>query len=233
MDIFGVIPARSGSKGIKNKNIQKIYGKTLLEISIKKFKLLKQQKLIKDFIVSTDSKIYANLAKISGSKVQIRPKYLSGDKTRIIEVLNYIKKEYKYGYFITLVPTAPLIKVRTIKKLIKFFIQKKKNSIGTISNLNTIHPLLAMDKKSKDEFNYFVRGNFPRYPRQIRPKLYHYNGCIFIRNNNLIRKNNYKNNCLGKSFTGFEISKDESCNIDIPDDLNFCRNNFNAKKIYK
>ena len=45
MNIFGVIPARSGSKGIKNKNIQKISGQTLLEISIKKFKLLKKKKI--------------------------------------------------------------------------------------------------------------------------------------------------------------------------------------------
>ena len=91
MNIFGVIPARSGSKGIKNKNIQKISGQTLLEISIKKFKLLKK-KLIRDFIVSTDSKPYADLAKDLGSKVQMRPKKLSTDKTRIVDVLSFIKK---------------------------------------------------------------------------------------------------------------------------------------------
>ena len=67
----------------------------------------------------------------------------------------------------------------------------------------------------------------------MRPRLYHYNGCVFIRNNNLIRKNNYNNNCLGKSFVGYEILKDESCNIDSSDDLIFCRNNFDEKKVYK
>ena len=92
MNIFGVIPARSGSKGIKNKNIQKISGQTLLEISIKKFKLLQKKKLIRDFIVSTDSKLYADLAKDLGSKVQMRPKKLSTDKTRIVDVLSFIKK---------------------------------------------------------------------------------------------------------------------------------------------
>ena len=115
MNIFGVIPARSGSKGIKNKNIQKISGQTLLEISIKKFKLLQKKKLIRDFIVSTDSKPYADLAKDLGSKVQMRPKKLSTDKTRIVDVLSFIKKEHKYDYFLTLVPTAPLINLSTIK----------------------------------------------------------------------------------------------------------------------
>ena len=106
-------------------------------------------------------------------------------------------------------------------------------SIGTISKIESTHPLLAMKKKRNDEFEYLIKGKLPRYPRQIRPDLYNFNGCIFIRHNILINKTNYNNNCLGKSFNGFEISQKESCNIDNFDDLNFCRKNFNGKKIYK
>ena len=233
MNIFGVIPARSGSKGIKNKNIQKISGQTLLEISIKKFKLLQKKKLIRDFVVSTDSKLYANLAKDLGSKVQMRPKKLSTDKTRIVDVLSFIKKEHKYDYFLTLVPTAPLINLSTIKSLINHFKRKKITSIGTLSKLETTHPLLAMKKKRNYKFEYVIKRNSQRYPRQIRPVLYYFNGCIFIRRSTLINKTNLNNNCLGKSFNGFEISQKESCNIDTVEDLNFCRKNFNVKKIYK
>ena len=233
MDIVGVIPARSGSKGIKNKNIQKISNKTLIEISVKKFELLKKQRFIKDFIVSTDSELYPNLSKVYGSKVQIRPRYLSQDQTRIVELLNYLKSKNKNNYFLTLVPTAPLITLASIKKIIKFFIKKKTFSIGTISKYNSTHPFLAIKKKKADKFDYLIQGNFQRYPRQIRPNLFHLNGCIFIRHKKLITKKNYSNNCLGKLYSGFEISKEESCNIDNLDDLNFCRKNFNAKKIFK
>ena len=232
MDILGVIPARSGSKGIKNKNIQKISNRTLLEISVKKLELLKKQRFIKDFIISTDSELYSNLSKVYGSKVQIRPKYLSKDQARIVELLNYLKKVNKNNYFLTLVPTAPLITLASIKKLIKFFIKKKTFSIGTVSKYDSTHPFLAIKKKA-DKFDYLIKGNFQRYPRQIRPDLYHLNGCVFIRHKKLITKNNYNNNCLGKLYSGFEISKEESCNIDNLDDLNFCRKNFNAKKIFK
>ena len=84
-----------------------------------------------------------------GSKVQMRPKKLSTDKTRIVDVLSFIKKEHKYDYFLTLVPTAPLINLSTIKSLINYFKRKKITSIGTLSKLETTHPLLAMRKKEK------------------------------------------------------------------------------------
>ena len=183
MTIFGVIPARSGSKGLKNKNLRKISNKTLLEISIKKLKLLQKAKFIEDFIVSTDSEVYSKIAKRSGSKVQMRPKYLSNDKIKIVEVLNQLKKKYKYNYYLTLVPTAPLITIDSIKKLILSFKRKKNISIGTLSKIESIHPYLAM-KKNNYKYSYILKGNFLRYPRQIRPNLYHFNGCVFIRHNN-------------------------------------------------
>ena len=45
MNILGVIPARSGSSKIKNKNIKKIKNQTLLEISIKKLNILKKKNI--------------------------------------------------------------------------------------------------------------------------------------------------------------------------------------------
>ena len=45
MNIIGVIPARSGSSEIKDKNIQKIKNQTLLQISIKKLNILKKKNI--------------------------------------------------------------------------------------------------------------------------------------------------------------------------------------------
>lgn len=233
MNIIGVIPARSGSSEIKNKNIQKIKNETLLQISIKKLNILKKKKYITDFVVTTDSKFYSNLAKEYGSKVHLRPKHLSGNRTKIVEVLHYLKKYFKNDYFLTIVPTAPLISVNTIKKLIVDLKKKKFLSSGSISKITTIHPLLAMKKKDNNKYEYLINKSLIRYPRQVRPNSYFFNGCIFIRHKKLINKNNFKNNCLGKSFYGFEITRNESCNIDKIEDLNYCKKNFNAKKVYK
>ena len=70
-----LIPARSGSKSIKNKNILNLGGIPLLAWSIRASKMSKK---IQQTIVSTDSKNYANIAKKFGAQVPfIRPKNLS------------------------------------------------------------------------------------------------------------------------------------------------------------
>lgn len=231
MKILGIIPARSGSKGIKNKNLSKIYNKTLLEIAVQKLKILKRSKFIDDFIVSSEDENYLNLAKKYGSNVEKRPKKLSGDKARIIEVLFNLKKKYNYDFFLTLVPTAPLISINSLKNLIIYFKKKKYLSLGTISEYETPHPYLAMKKKN-NKLKYIFDKNTKKYPRQARPKLYYYDGCVFIRNFNLIKKKNYSNNCLGNIFCGFKLEKKESCNIDTLNDLEFCKKNFNEKRIF-
>ena len=74
-----LICVRSGSRGLKGKNLKKIKNKTLLQITIDTAKKIKQ---IKNIIVSTDSKYYAKLSEKYGAKVLfIRPKYLSTSKS--------------------------------------------------------------------------------------------------------------------------------------------------------
>ena len=57
--ILGIIPARSGSKGLKNKNIKVFAGKPLIYWTIKEAKKVKN---INKLIVSTDSKKIATIA---------------------------------------------------------------------------------------------------------------------------------------------------------------------------
>ena len=75
--IIAIIPCRSGSKGIKNKNIKKIFGKPLIYYSI--FFAL-QCKFIDRVIVSTDSKRYKKISKSFGAEGPfLRPKNISND----------------------------------------------------------------------------------------------------------------------------------------------------------
>ena len=59
-NIVALIPARSGSKGIPNKNIKNICGNPLIAYSIR---VAQKSKLIDRIIVSTDSQKYADIAK--------------------------------------------------------------------------------------------------------------------------------------------------------------------------
>ena len=85
--ILAIIPARSGSKRIKNKNIRLFQNKPLLAHSI--IHSLKS-KYIQRTIVSTDSPMYANIATKYGAEVPfLRPKYLSDSFVHIKSIINF------------------------------------------------------------------------------------------------------------------------------------------------
>ena len=88
MDFLGIIPARAGSKSIKNKNIVELNGKPLIYYTIKAAK----KSFLKDnFIVSTDdNKIIEICKKFDVKYVHKRPKKFSSDKTTAIELLKYL-----------------------------------------------------------------------------------------------------------------------------------------------
>ena len=85
--ILCIIPARSGSKGIKNKNIMDFNGKPLLVWSIEQAQKCNYEMKI---IVSTDSQEYANIAIKYGAEVPfIRPAHLSNDKALAVPTIQH------------------------------------------------------------------------------------------------------------------------------------------------
>ncbi len=112
-----LIPAREGSKRIKNKNIKKFFGKEVIFYSIDKaFK----SKLFDKVIVSTNSKKIANIAKSYGAEIHMRKKNLSNDHASDFDVVknfvNYYKKKIKIDYLCYMYPLNPLLKISTLKK---------------------------------------------------------------------------------------------------------------------
>ena len=81
MKNIAIIPARSGSKRIKNKNIKLFFGKPIIQWT---YEILKKSKLFSKIVVSTDSKKIKNVCKKFGVKYFIeRPKKLSTDNVGI------------------------------------------------------------------------------------------------------------------------------------------------------
>ena len=121
--------ARSGSKGLKNKNIKKFAGKPLLYWTIKQAKKIKN---IDDIILSTDSAKIAKIGKKYGASVYfLRPKKLANDQSpewlswkhaaKFIE----IKFNTKLKKIIVLPVTSPCREIRDINKCIKLYDLKK------------------------------------------------------------------------------------------------------------
>ena len=95
MKILAIIPARSGSKSIKNKNIVQYKGKPLLAHSILTAKVSSK---IDKVIVSTDSTYYKKIAENYGAEVPfLRPKKISSSKSIDIHYIehccNFLKKK--------------------------------------------------------------------------------------------------------------------------------------------
>ena len=111
-ECIAIIPARSGSKGIKNKNLKKLGNHPLLAYSIAAAKLAVK---IDRVIVSTDSEIYADVAISYGAEVPfLRPKDLSKDKSTDFEfmfhAMQWLKnnENNKTENWAHLRPTTPL-----------------------------------------------------------------------------------------------------------------------------
>ena len=122
--IICLICARSGSKGIKNKNIKVLNGKPLIQWT---FDVAKKIKEFNKIILSSDSKKIINLAKKNKIDVPfLRPKNLAKDNSKELNVwkhaLKYLKKINQFpDILVVLPPTSPLRKSHHILYAIKKF----------------------------------------------------------------------------------------------------------------
>tara|TARA_B100001027_G_scaffold215778_1_gene190485 strand:- start:651 stop:1817 length:1167 start_codon:yes stop_codon:yes gene_type:complete len=131
-NLSAIILARSGSKGIFNKNIQEIHGTKLLEFSIK---AAIQSKSITNVYVSSDSEEYLKIARINGAKTIKRPKNLSADDSSsedgILHSITEIeKKEGAIGRDIIFIQcTSPFTSSKDFDKAYKKYIDNKYDSL--------------------------------------------------------------------------------------------------------
>lgn len=171
MKILCIIPARSGSKGIVNKNIQKLNGRHLVEYSIS---CAKNSKFVNRVIVSTDGGKITKIAKKSGAEVPfLRPKKYSHGRASELDVfkhaLNFLEKSESYIPDIVTVlhPTNPFV---TSKNLDRSITKLKKSDADLVLGVKPVitHPFRSfwyqskyLKKFNKDFDRYFQRQTFP------------------------------------------------------------------------
>ncbi len=198
MKTFALIPARSGSKGVPDKNIMKLNGHPLLGWSIA---AAKKSELIDRIVVSTNSKEYADIAIRYGAEVPfIRPDKISDDSSTDLEfvehALNFFKDEsMEPNYIVHLRPTTPIRDPFILNTAIKLA-QNRKDC----SSLRSVHEMSETAYKTLeiDDNNFLkpvgVSKNFGldnNAPRQSFPKTYQANGYIDILVTSSIRRNNH------------------------------------------
>ncbi len=149
-NIIAIIPARGGSKRLKNKNMLKIWGKPMIYWTINE---AKKSSYIKNVYVSSENTKIINYAKNCGAKIIKRKKSLSGDKVFKMSVIaDAIKKISKYSkpsLVLSLQANSPNISHRDIDKAIEQLIKFNRNEIISVDeNYNQNGAIRAMKASS-------------------------------------------------------------------------------------
>jgi CMP-N-acetylneuraminic acid synthetase len=186
--IVSIIPARSGSKGVVNKNLRKLSGVELLNWSISASQKTPQ---VNRTIVSTDSTEYADIAIKNGAEAPfIRPKAISQDTSTDIEMilhsLQFFKSEGKIPDLIVhLRPTSPLRNPKKISEAIDVAIASK-NKITALRSIQemseTAYKSFEIGENGKliSVFTHSQDLENSNLNRQSFPKTYLANGYVDI-----------------------------------------------------
>ena len=221
--VLAIIPARAGSKGVKNKNIKPLNGKPLILYTIEEAKKSDQ---IDKIVVSTDSTEIADLSKIHGVEVPfIRPKKLSTDSSLTYDVVKHCIEYYKsngehFDIILLLQPTTPFRTVETINKSVKILKNKSVyTSVVSVVDVEGNHPFRMKEIKDNFLINYIDQGFENMNPRNELPKVYIRSGAIYA----ILTKNFYEEQSLVSNLCSpIILDKIETINIDSPLDFEFC-----------
>lgn len=181
MKNLAVIPARSGSKGLKDKNIKLLNGKPLMAYSIE---AALSAGVFDTIHVSTDAERYAEIAREYGAEVPfLRDKEMASDSAYIwdavAEVLrNYERLGKKFDTVALLQPTSPLRLAEDICQAYEIMAEKKAAAVVSVCEAeypplwcNTLPEDLNMDGFSRPE---------TEVPRQALERYYRTNGAVYI-----------------------------------------------------
>ena len=223
-NILAIIPARKGSKRLKNKNELILDGKPLflwtLELAIK-------SNLFNDIYVSTDSKKIFEISKKKNCLCPgLRKARLAKDNVTLIEVTKDIIQEYeeknkkKINAVVLLQPTSPFRSIETIKKGINLFFQnKKRESIIAVSYVKS-NPKWCFKMKGNIMRPYLKQHGYNLQSQKLK-KVIAPNGSLFISSPDCLK---LRNSFFSKNpkFI-FNKYRYEELDIDDQNDLNYAK----------
>lgn len=214
---LAIIPARSGSKGIFNKNIKMMNHKPLMAHTIE---ACRKASIFDEIIVSTDSMDYAKIAQDYGASVPfLRPTELATDEATTIDVILHVLKEMSdlgktFEYFMLLQPTSPLRNETHILESAKLLFEKNADSVISICKLE--HPTNLNVKFHNNGYLDVPYQDKKMVRRQEISQEYRINGAIYLTNTAFFLNNN--NFYSGKTYP---FLMDALNSIDIDEEFQF------------
>ena len=213
--ILALIPARGGSKGIKDKNITHLCGKPLIAYSVA---CGMQSKYVDSVVVTTDSEKIAEVARQYGAWVPfLRPPELASDTAKTLDAVLHAVKSLaemgeQYDAVLLLQPTQPLRTSEDVDGAIEAYFAQGCEDLVSVSQVSD-HPILIRTVEGGRLKNLLPFSSTCR--RQDMPAYYLVNGCIYI---NAIERLN-ENTSFNDNPIPYIMKKSHSVDIDEPIDL--------------
>jgi len=198
--ILGITPARGGSKGVPRKNIRNLCGKPLLAWTIE---AAKQSKLLDRYVVSTEDKEIAEVARKYGAEVIPRPPELATDEASTLAVLQHVLKEVPGADVVVLLQaTSPIRNPGLIDHCIKRFLSVGADSLATGFMCKYVE-YASPEMRAQELRRQDIKGFF------------YDDGNIYIMKADLVRKGDR----YGKKIERVILDKEQ--NVEIDDEFDF------------
>lgn len=219
LTVLAIVPARSGSKSIPDKNMARLVGLSLIA---RAGKVLSQVPWIDRRVISTDSERYAEEARAYGLEAPfLRPPELSTDRAGALETFVHALETCErldrqpYALVIIAEPTSPLREPADIELTVKTMLKTGADSAVTVSRIDAkCHPHKVFSVV-EGRLRYFSEKGKSIQGRQALAPLYARNGlCYCFRRETLLRQR-----ALITDNTASVITERPVANVDEPIDL--------------
>ena len=218
-NILCTICVRSGSKGVKNKNIKKIKGKPLIYYTLNQ---ARKSKLFNNIVISTDSEKILEYSKKEKNIDRIkRPKNLAKDDSPKIPVIRHclieMEKRYKkkYDLIFDLDVTSPLRKIYDLKKALNKMIRNKSDNLFSVC-LSKRNPYFNAVEFKKNKIKPIKNLMKQITSRQNAPVVYDMNASIYIWKRITLLNSN---TVFQKRTSIYIMPEERSLDIDTPLDF--------------
>jgi len=221
MNYLVIIPARGGSKGIKDKNIIDVNGRPLIAYTIEVATAFKKKNLVDRVIVSTDSEKIAQISLAEGAEVPfIRPNDIAGDNAKTVDVVLHAIEFYRsqnvfYNSIILLQPTSPLRTKGDLQKALQIFENNNADSLISCTSDEALNDMILYHRSFVHAIPFNPNHN-KGTRRQDSEKIFIRNGAIYITTVEYLLS---EKELISNKPLLLEMPKTRSINIDTKEDI--------------
>jgi len=218
--VLAIIPARGGSKGVKNKNIREVGGKPLINWTIEAGF---GSKYIDRMILSSDDQKIISVAENVGCEVPfVRPNFLSTDEAKSIDVVlhavDLVAEEF--DIIVLLQPTSPLRTSDDIDGALNKFIDTDAQAVVSVSEVDKSPYWMYKLQAPGDRIQPVIDLKNSPLRRQDAPECFALNGAVYVIDSKILKS---EQSFIPEDTRAFVMSQRSSLDIDTEEDLNYLK----------